>query len=92
MRCLLGYADADNTTNGPVDSASGRRRLLSDEEHRLRRMILDFHGTRRSVAETFSLRSLGSSLGGINIIPSSNSSNATITEEGAAKVWVGADA
>ncbi|GFR42110.1 hypothetical protein Agub_g2953 [Astrephomene gubernaculifera] len=55
-----------DTPNNP-----GRRRALTEEQSRARRMILDFHGTRRSVAEVEQLSSLLSRLGssGSTLVP-----------------------
>ncbi|KAG2436829.1 hypothetical protein HXX76_006351 [Chlamydomonas incerta] len=65
--------DAD--TSGDIGISSGGnstrrlRRRLTAEQHRARRMILDFHGTRRTLAEFNDLTSVLRQLGVQNQVP-----------------------
>ncbi|KAG2454724.1 hypothetical protein HYH02_000561 [Chlamydomonas schloesseri] len=61
-----GPAEGDSST---TDGATGSRRRLTEVEHRARRMILDFHGTRRSLAEFNDLTTVLSELGVQNQVP-----------------------
>jgi hypothetical protein len=64
----------------------GRRQLLSSQERRLRRMLLDFHGTRRSLLDVIGLLDLGEALGGEAIVPTSSPEAVVITGSNGAKV------
>lgn len=80
MTCILvdigsggGPVDADtsnSTASSSGDGGSRRvRRRLTAEQYRARRMILDFHGTRRTLTEFNDLTSVLSQLGVQNQVP-----------------------
>ncbi|PNH09738.1 Autolysin, partial [Tetrabaena socialis] len=48
-------------------SSPSRRRLLSEHEMRARRMVLEYHGTRRSLADFVALKDILSGLSNLNL-------------------------
>ena len=82
-----GPAASGNSTDG---TDSGSRRRLTEVEHRARRMMLDFHGTRRTLAEFNDLTDVLSQLGVQNQVPKAKvPKTGSGKKNGGAKVCVG---
>ncbi|KAG2439960.1 hypothetical protein HXX76_004079 [Chlamydomonas incerta] len=76
-----GPVAGDNTTDG----STGSRRRLTEVEHAARRMILDFHGTRRTLAEFNDLTDVLAQLGVQNQVPKAKVPKSGVKKNGGAK-------